>query len=95
MPKLSAFRMVESSLFHSIIADGKKAFLKKLRLILTSGKPSTFLIEKDFCFHKLCKKLPAFYTTVVIEVTLSLALGKYVLLEVPLITPVSAKHALY
>ena len=87
--------MIESTLFHSIIADGKKVFLKKLRLILTSGKPSTFLIEKDFCFHKLCKKLPAFYTTVVIEVTLSLALGKYVLLEVPLITPVIAKHALY
>ena len=41
--KRLAFQMVGSSLFHSIIADGKKVFLKNLRLILISGIPSTFL----------------------------------------------------
>ena len=37
MLKLSALRMVGSNLFHSMIADGKKVFLKKLCLILTIG----------------------------------------------------------
>ena len=44
IPKLSAFRMVGSSLFHSMIADGKKVFLKKLYLILIRGIQSTFLV---------------------------------------------------
>ena len=37
MLKLSALRMAGSNLFHSVIADGKKVFLKKLCLILTIG----------------------------------------------------------
>ena len=44
IPKLSAFQMAGSSLFHSIIADGKKLFLKKLCLILIRGVQSTSLI---------------------------------------------------
>ena len=42
-PKLSGFRIVGSSLFHSMITDGKKVFLKKLCLILISGISSMFL----------------------------------------------------
>ena len=44
IPKLSAFRMARSSLFHSMIADGKKVFLKKSCLILIKGIQSAFLI---------------------------------------------------
>ena len=44
IPKLSGFRMAGSSLFHSMIADEKKLFLKKLCLILIKGIQSTFLV---------------------------------------------------
>ena len=44
IPKLSAFRMSRSSLLHSMIADGKKVFLKKLCLVLVRGIQSTFLV---------------------------------------------------
>ena len=44
IPKLSAFRMARSSLFHSMIADGKTVFLKKLCLVLVRGIQSTFLV---------------------------------------------------
>ena len=44
IPKLSAFRMARSSLFHSMIADDKKVFLKKLCLILIRGIQSIFLM---------------------------------------------------
>ena len=39
-----AFRSLESSLFHSITADGKNEFLKKLCLMLKYGTSSAFLI---------------------------------------------------
>ena len=44
IPKLSASRMARSSLFHSMTADGKKVFLKKLCLVLIRGIQSTFLV---------------------------------------------------
>ena len=42
--KLLIFRSLESSLFHSITADGKKEFLKNLCLMLKYGTPSAFLV---------------------------------------------------
>ena len=51
IPKLSAFKMAGSSLFHSIIADGKKLFLKKLCLILIRGVQS----EEDVRRHPFSK----------------------------------------
>ena len=44
IPKLSAFQMARSNLFYSMVADGKKAFLKKLCLVLVRGIQSTFLV---------------------------------------------------
>ena len=44
IPKLSAFRMARSNLFHSMIADGKKVFLKTLCLMLIRGTQATFLV---------------------------------------------------
>ena len=43
-PTLSAVRIAGSSLFHSMIADRKQVFLKKLCLILIWGMHSTFLV---------------------------------------------------
>ena len=42
--------MVGSGLFHSMIADGRKVFLKKLSLILISGIQSTFLVAQEDVF---------------------------------------------
>ena len=39
-----SLRMSRSSLFHSMIVDGKKVFLKKLCLVLVRGIQSTFLV---------------------------------------------------
>ena len=39
-----SLRMARSSLFHSMIVDGKKVFLKKLCLVLVRGIQSTFLV---------------------------------------------------
>ena len=50
IPKLLAFQMVGSSLFHSMIADGKKVFFKNLRLSLLSGIPWTFLVATGDIF---------------------------------------------
>ena len=41
-----SLRMARSSLFHSMIADGKKVFLKKLCLVLVREIQSTFLVAK-------------------------------------------------
>ena len=43
--KLSHFRRLTSNLFHSIIVDGKKEFLKKLCLVLKQGILSEVLSE--------------------------------------------------
>ena len=78
MLKLSALRMVGSNLFHSMIADGKKVFLKKLCLILTIGIAYEAYEDvvyknvfsginlkdwKDFLSYEFCKTLVIFYTT--------------------------------
>ena len=42
--KLSAFLRPESSLFHSMIVDGKNEFLKKLWFALRRGMFSAFLV---------------------------------------------------
>ena len=42
--KLSAFLRPGSSLFHSIIVDGKNKFLKKLWFVLRRGMFSAFLV---------------------------------------------------
>ena len=42
--KFFEFRRVESKLFHSMIVEGKKEFLKKLCLMLKKGMSSTFLV---------------------------------------------------
>ena len=78
MLKLSALRMVGSNLFHSMIADGKKVFLKKLCLILTIGIAYEAYEDvvykdvfsginlkdwKDFFSYEFCKTLVIFYTT--------------------------------
>ena len=41
---LFEFRRVGSKLFHSVIVEGKKEFLKKLYLILKQGMLSRFLV---------------------------------------------------
>ena len=38
------FRLVESVLFHSVMADGKKVFLKTLCLIFNKGTSLVFLM---------------------------------------------------
>ena len=43
--KLSAFLRPESSLFHSMIVDGKNEFLKKLWFALRRGMFSGFLVR--------------------------------------------------
>ena len=50
IPKLSALRTAGSSLFHSMTADGKKVFLKKLCLISIRGIQSTFLVAQEDVF---------------------------------------------
>ena len=89
--------MAGSSLFHSVIADGNKVFLKKLCLILIRGIQSTFLVaeevfsgikqkdKKEFCPYKFCKTLLIFYTIVVIKVVLTLALGNSSLSRSPVL----------
>ena len=42
--KLSNLWSLESSLFHSVTADGKEEFLKKLCLMLKYGTSSSFLV---------------------------------------------------
>ena len=43
--KLSAFLRPGSSLFHSMIVDRKKGFLKKLWFVLRRGMFSAFVVE--------------------------------------------------
>ena len=51
--KLFKFWRVGSKLFHSIIVEGKKKFLKKLCLILKLGMLSTFLVHMHGFFQVL------------------------------------------
>ena len=48
--KLFEFLSVRSELFHSMIVEGKKEFLKKLCLILKQGMLSTFLVAYAWVF---------------------------------------------
>ena len=84
---LFEFRRVGSKLFHSMIVEGKKEFLKKLYLILKQGMLSAFAYAWVFSgislkrywvilFFKFCKTFLVFCTNVVIEVVLNLFLGK-------------------
>ena len=85
--KLFEFRGVGSKLFHSVIVEGKKMFLKKLYLILKQGMLSTFLVAWVFsdislkgywrlCFCKFYKAFLVFCTNVVTELIPNLILGK-------------------
>ena len=50
------FRRVGSKLFHSMIVEGKKEFLKKLCLILKQGMLSTFLVAYAWVFWGISLK---------------------------------------
>ena len=50
IPKLSAFRIVGSSLFHSVFIDGKQALWNKLCLVFISGYYQHFLQHKKMFF---------------------------------------------
>ena len=54
--KLFEFRRIGSKLFHSMIAEGKKEFLKKLCLILKQGMLSTFLVAYTWVFSGISLK---------------------------------------
>ena len=54
--KLFEFRRVGSKLFHSMIVEGKKEFLKKLCLILKQGMLSTFLVAYTWVFSGISLK---------------------------------------
>ena len=68
IPELSAFQMAGFSLLHSMTADGKKLFLKKLfkfnqgntTNISRSITKCFFSVLKDFCSYKFCKTLLIF-----------------------------------
>ena len=49
-------KRVGSKLFHSMIAEGKKEFLKKLCLILKQGMLSTFLVAYAWVFSGISLK---------------------------------------
>ena len=51
--KVLAFLRRGSILFHSIIVDGKKEFLKKLRFILRRGMFSLFLAEYNVSLTRI------------------------------------------
>ena len=51
--KLIELRRVGSRLFHSMIVEGKKEFLKKLCLVLKQGMFSTFLVAYAWVFWVL------------------------------------------
>ena len=51
--KLIEFLRVGSRLFHSMIVEGKKEFLKKLSLVLKQGMFSTFLVAYAWVFWVL------------------------------------------
>ena len=54
--KLLEFRSVGSKLFHSMIVEGKKEFLKKLCLILKQGMLSTFVVAYALVFSGISLK---------------------------------------
>ena len=54
--KLFEFRKVESKMFHSVIVEGRKEFLKKLCLILKQGMLSTFLVAYECVFSGISLK---------------------------------------
>ena len=73
IPKLSEFRRLESSLFHSMTVNKKKQFFSKLCLISKKGILSAFpvtygdvfqvLTQKvivDFCFWNFLQNIPFF-----------------------------------
>ena len=86
--KLFEFQRLGSKLFHSIIAERKKEFLKMLCLILkwnvinvSCSICMTFSYQfkkilRTFCFCKFCKTFLVFCTNVVTEVILNPILGK-------------------
>ena len=49
-------KRVGSKLFHSMIVEGKKEFLKKLCLILKQGMLSTFLVAYAWVFSGISLK---------------------------------------
>ena len=54
--KLFEFQRVGSKLFHSMIVEGKKEFLKKLCLILKQEMLSTFLVAYAWDFSGIILK---------------------------------------
>ena len=97
--KLSGFLIWGSRLFHSVIVDGKKEFLKIF--VLTRGILCVFRVVYNkrlvgFSFSKtLYKKGKAFYTSVYLVGTPTPILYRFFSSDVPLIAPVKARHALY
>ena len=86
--------MLWPSLFHSIIVDGKKSFLKKVCLVLKKGVLCIFLVtylellegiswrdNEDVHCGRVCKSKIVFWNSDVVEKTL--------------IAPVIARKALY
>ena len=76
--KLLEFLMLWSSLFHSIIADGKKAFFKKVCLVLRKGilflKGLVWRDDEDIHCWRVCKSKIDFGTNDVVEGTPNLSL---------------------
>ena len=54
--KLFEFRREGSKLFHLMIVEGKKEFLKKLCLILKQGMLSTFVVAYAWAFSGISLK---------------------------------------
>ena len=50
---LLEFRRLVSNLFHSMIVDGKKEFLKKLCFVFKKGKVETFLVVHNECLTEI------------------------------------------
>ena len=88
--RLGSFWISGSSLFHSIMTDGKKVFLKKLCLTLKWGILFVFLVEYGLinlgiiwkryfgdCSLKINKSCKVFWTNACVAETPSLALQKF------------------
>ena len=87
---LLEFLRLGSKLFHSIIADGKKEFLKKLCFVLIRGILPTVLVAYGVLLtgmrlkrDKVYKRDKVFCTNDELEGTLGLILGRFVLLTYP------------
>ena len=98
-----------SKLFHSITADGKKEFLKKLCFVLIRGILPTVLVAYGVLLTRmrlkryfgcsflktLCKRDKVSCTNNEVEGTLGLILGRLFLLTYLRMVHVIAKQALY